>query len=133
MSSNLAPERSVETVGVNQFVDAANGVKYAFHGFGSSAGSTPPLLLLQHFRGNMDNWDPLLIDTLAQHREVILLDNTGVGLSSGTIPRNVTAMARDAMAFLDALSLKEVDVLGFSLGGMVAQELALLRPRLVRY
>ena len=116
----------------NRFVDAPNGIKYAYRRFGLSSSGFPPLVLLQHFRGNMENWDTLLVDALAQHREVILLDNTGVGLSSGTVPRNITAMARDAIAFVAALNLKEIDLLGYSIGGMIAQELALLRPRLVR-
>jgi pimeloyl-ACP methyl ester carboxylesterase len=88
--------------------------------------------MLQHFRGNLDNWDPALVDRLAQDREVILLDNRGVGGSTGVVPENVTTMARDALAFIDALGLEQIDLLGFSLGGHVAQELVLLRPRLVR-
>lgn len=100
--------------------------------FGNAAAGEPPLVLLQHFRGNLDNWDPLLLDTLAQAREVIPVDNAGVGLSTGTVPRNVTAMARDAIAFTDALGLTRIDLLGYSLGGEVAQELTLLRPQLVR-
>jgi pimeloyl-ACP methyl ester carboxylesterase len=86
----------------------------------------------QHFRGNLDNWDPLLLDTLAQAREVIPVDNAGVGLSTGTVPRTVTQMARDAIACTDALGLHRIDLLGYSLGGEVAQELTLLRPQLVR-
>jgi pimeloyl-ACP methyl ester carboxylesterase len=74
----------------------------------------------------------MLVDSIAAHREVILLDNTGVGLSSGTVPVTVTQMARDAIAFLDAVNVERVDLLGYSLGGMVAQEIALLRPRAVR-
>jgi pimeloyl-ACP methyl ester carboxylesterase len=116
----------------NLTIEAANHVAYAYRRFGDSTGGQPPLVFLQHFRGNLDNWDPLLIDTIAQRCEVILFDNTGVGLSSGTVPRTVTAMARDAIAFVDALGLGEVDLLGYSLGGMIAQEVALLRPRLVR-
>lgn len=115
-----------------QTIDAANGVTYAYRRFGNAAAHQPPLVFLQHFRGNLDNWDPILVDSLAEHREVVLLDNTGVGLSTGTVPVTVTVMARDAIAFLDALDLDEVDLLGFSLGGMVAQEIALLRPRIVR-
>ncbi|MEU1393130.1 MULTISPECIES: alpha/beta hydrolase [unclassified Nonomuraea] len=113
-------------------VTAANGVTYAYRRFGAADTGAPPLLLLQHFRGNLDNWDPILVDTLAVGREVILLDNTGVGLSSGSVPVTVTQMARDAIFFLDALDVEQVDLLGFSLGGMVAQEVALLRPRAVR-
>jgi pimeloyl-ACP methyl ester carboxylesterase len=91
-----------------------------------------PLVLLQHFRSNLDNWDPLLLDTLAATREVIPVDNAGVGLSSGTVPCTITAMARDAIAFTDALGLTRIDLLGYSIGGMIAQELTLLRPQLVR-
>ncbi len=116
----------------NLTVDAANGISYAYRRFGDAGTDAPPLLFLQHFRGNIDNWDPLLVDTIAEHREVILLDNTGVGLSSGVVPRTVTEMARDAISFCDALELTELDLLGYSLGGMVAQDLALLRPPLVR-
>jgi pimeloyl-ACP methyl ester carboxylesterase len=116
----------------NRFIEAANGVTYAYRRFGNATETCPPLVFLQHFRGTLDNWDPLLVDTLAGSREVIVVDNTGVGLSSGTVPRNITQMARDAIAFLDALGLTEIDLLGFSIGGFVAQELTLLRPALVR-
>jgi pimeloyl-ACP methyl ester carboxylesterase len=113
-------------------VEAGTGVTYAYRRFGRRDDRWPPLLFLQHFRGNLDNWDPVLVDTIAAHREVILLDNTGVGLSSGTVPVTVTEMARDAIAFVDALEIDRIDLLGYSLGGMVAQEFALLRPRVVR-
>jgi pimeloyl-ACP methyl ester carboxylesterase len=113
-------------------VEAANGISYAYRRFGSHQDGQPPLVFLQHFRGNLDNWDPLLVDTLAAEREVILVDNAGVGGSTGAVPDTVTQMARDAIAFLDALELDQVDLLGYSLGGMVAQEVALLRPRAVR-
>ena len=116
----------------NLTVEAENGITYAYRRFGDGTTGAPPLLFLQHFRGNLDNWDPLLVDTIAARREVILLDNTGVGLSSGLVPRTVTEMARDAISFCDALELTEIDLLGYSLGGMVAQDLALLRPQLVR-
>jgi pimeloyl-ACP methyl ester carboxylesterase len=135
-SSSMTP--STQTVELSQLtapnitVEAANGITYAYRRFGTSDDRWPPLLFLQHFRGNLDNWDPLLVDPIAAHREVILLDNTGVGLSSGKVPVTVTEMARDAIAFLDALEIGRVDLLGYSLGGMVAQELALLRPRNVR-
>jgi pimeloyl-ACP methyl ester carboxylesterase len=112
------------------FVEAANGVTYAYRRFGKSGGV--PLLFLQHFRGGLDSWDPSLVDAIAAQREVVLLDNTGVSSSSGTTPASVTQMARDAIAFVDRLGLDEIDVLGFSLGGFVAQELALMRPLLVR-
>jgi pimeloyl-ACP methyl ester carboxylesterase len=116
----------------NLTATAANGVSFTYRRFGNTESGAPPLLFLQHFRGNLDNWDPALVDRIALAREVILLDNRGIGGSTGVVPDNVTDMARDAGAFTDALGLKSVDVLGFSLGGFVAQELALLRPRLVR-
>jgi pimeloyl-ACP methyl ester carboxylesterase len=122
--------QSAHHVAPNLFVTASNGVKYAYRRFGKPGGT--PLLFLQHFRGGLDNWDPLLTDTISAQREVILFDNTGVGISGGTVPATVLEMARDAIAFLDALKLTQVDVLGFSLGGFVAQQLALLRPLQVK-
>ena len=116
----------------NQTIEAPNGISYAYRRLGERSTGVPPLVALQHFRGNLDNWDPALVDALARTREVILFDNAGVGGSTGTVPRTVTAMAHDALSFIDALELREIDVLGFSLGGYVAQELALIRPRLVR-
>jgi pimeloyl-ACP methyl ester carboxylesterase len=107
-------------------------VSFVYRRFGSDHTAAPALVMLQHFRGNLDSWDAALVDRLAHDREVILLDNRGVGGSTGVVPENVTPMARDALAFIDALGLKQVDLLGFSLGRYVAQELVLLRPRLVR-
>ena len=109
-----------------------DGDSFSYRRFGNEQTDAPPLVFLQHFRGNLDSWDPALVDRLAQDREVILLDNRGVGGSTGVVPDNVHDMARDALAFIDALGLEEVDILGFSLGGYVAQELTLLRPHLVR-
>jgi pimeloyl-ACP methyl ester carboxylesterase len=123
---------STQLTAPNLTIDGANGVTYAYRRFGRTETQAPPLVFLQHFRGNIDGWDPLLVDRIAQQREVILLDNRGVGGSSGSVPDNVTDMARDAGVFVDALKLTSIDVLGFSLGGYVAQDLALLRPRLVR-
>jgi pimeloyl-ACP methyl ester carboxylesterase len=107
-------------------------VSFAYRRFGNARAAAPPLVMLQHFRGNLDSWDPALVDRLAQDREIILVNNRGVGGSTGVVPENVTIMARDALAFIDALGLRQIDLLGFSLGGFVAQELVLLRPRLVR-
>jgi pimeloyl-ACP methyl ester carboxylesterase len=132
MEAATAARGAGQTTAENLTVEAANGISYAYRRFGEADSEAPPLLFLQHFRGNLDNWDPLLVDTIAEHREVILLDNTGVGLSSGIVPPTVTEMARDAISFGDALGLTEIDLLGYSLGGMVAQDLTLLRPRLVR-
>lgn len=111
--------------------EAANGVVYAYRDLGEGAGQ-PPLVLLQHFRGNLDNWDPALIDALAQGRRVITFDNRGVGATTGTTPNTAAAMAEDAIAFITALGATRVDLLGFSLGSFVAQEIALIRPDLVR-
>ena len=112
-------------------VEAPNGISYAYRRFGNTAAGVP-VVFLQHFRGNIDNWDPALIDAIAANREVILFDNVGVGGTSGTTPSTVEEMARDAVVFLDTLDLSEVDLFGFSLGGFVAQEIALTRPSLVR-
>jgi pimeloyl-ACP methyl ester carboxylesterase len=112
-----------------RFVTAANAVAYAYRETG--VGSVP-LVLLIHFRGNLDNWDPVLVDALASQRRVIAFDNKGVGGSSGATPHTVEEMAHDAIAFIDALDLELVDMLGFSLGSFVAQEVALVRPDLVR-
>jgi pimeloyl-ACP methyl ester carboxylesterase len=110
-------------------VSGSNGVDYAYRETG--AGDVP-LVLLQHFRGNLDNWDPALVNALAAGRRVVAFDNTGVGGSSGTTPHTVAEMAHDAVAFLDALDLARIDILGFSLGSFVAQEVALTRPVGVR-
>ncbi|HJY58031.1 MAG TPA: alpha/beta hydrolase [Streptosporangiaceae bacterium] len=113
----------------NKLVSAGNGVDYAYRDTGSGG---VPLVLLQHFRGNLDNWDPALIDALASTRRVVTFDNAGVGGSSGTTPDTIGQMARDAIAFLAAMGLDQADLLGFSIGSFVAQEIALTRPGLVR-
>jgi pimeloyl-ACP methyl ester carboxylesterase len=114
----------------NLTIDAANGTAYAYRRYGKAG--TVPVIFFQHFRGNLDNWDPALLDDIADEREVILFDAAGVGLSSGTVPTSFAAFGRDALAFIDALGLTEVDLFGFSIGGFVAQEVALQRPHLVR-
>jgi pimeloyl-ACP methyl ester carboxylesterase len=113
-----------------EWAGADNDIRYAYRRMGTGTGR--PLVLLQHFRGNLDNWDPALIDLLAAERDVIVFDNTGVGATSGRTPGTVTQMAHDAISFLDALGVAEADVLGFSIGSFAAQELALIRPALVR-
>ncbi|MGO4299072.1 alpha/beta fold hydrolase [Leifsonia sp. RAF41] len=112
-------------------VEAANGVTYAYRRFGESSDGVP-LVFLMHFRGNLDNWDPALVDAVAQKQEVILVDNAGVGGSTGTVPSTIKQMTIDLIAFIDVLGLRTFDVFGFSLGGFVAQEIALLRPWAVR-
>jgi pimeloyl-ACP methyl ester carboxylesterase len=106
------------------------GERYAYRRFGAGGGL--PLLCLQHFTGTLDNWDPAVTDPLASGREVILFENAGVGRSSGAVPKTVSGMAEHALAFLDGLGLKTCDVLGFSLGGMVAQQMAQDRPFVFR-
>ncbi len=115
----------------NKLVRAANGVDYAYRDTGPEA-SGVPLVLFQHFRGNLDNWDPALIDALATDRRVITFDNAGVGGSTGTTPDSVEQMARDAIAFIAAMELGQVDLLGFSIGSFIAQQVALTRPAIVR-
>jgi pimeloyl-ACP methyl ester carboxylesterase len=105
-------------------------VTYAYRRFGT--GAACPLLCLQHFTGNLDNWDPAVTDPLASCREVILFDNAGIGGSSGTVPHTIGAMAEHALAFMDGLKLDHCDVLGYSLGGMIAQYMALARPSMFR-
>ena len=113
-----------------QTVTAENGIAYAYRRVGAGPGL--PLVLAQHFRGNLDNWDPALIDALAVGRSVITFDNVGVGATGGTTPSTATQMAHDALAFVSALDLTHIDLLGYSLGSFVAQEIALVRPDLVR-
>lgn len=103
---------------------------YAYRRFGDGPGE--PLLFLQHFTGTLDNWDPAVTDPLARGREIILFENAGVGRSTGAVPTTIAGMARHAFAFLDALRLTHCDVLGFSLGGMIAQQMALERPGIFR-
>ena len=114
----------------NQMLSASNGVDYAYRATGDA--DAAPLVMLQHFRGNLDNWDPALIDALAHGRRVITFDNRGVAASSGTTPNTIAQMALDAIDFIDALEVGEVDLLGFSIGSFVAQEIALIRPSTVR-
>ncbi|MRW91471.1 alpha/beta fold hydrolase [Duganella sp. FT80W] len=112
-----------------EYVDVS-GVRTAYRRLGRAEGT--PLLLLQHFTGTMDNWDPAVVDALAARRPVILLDNAGVGASHGATPDNVDAMSAHVIAFIEALKLPQLDVLGFSLGSFIAQQIAQRRPELLR-
>jgi pimeloyl-ACP methyl ester carboxylesterase len=116
----------------NLRVSAANGIGYVYRD--TSPGNTVdvPLVLLQRFRGNLDNWDSAFIDALASNRRVIAFDNAGVGGSTGSTPDTIEQMASDAIAFIAALDLAPVDLFGFSIGSFVAQQIALTRPALVR-
>jgi pimeloyl-ACP methyl ester carboxylesterase len=117
---NTTPTRFVEV----------DGTRFAYRRFGDP--SDTPVVLLQHFMGNLDNYDPAITDALARNREVILTDNKGVGLSTGQAPETVAEMAGDAASLIDALGLEHVDLFGFSMGGFVAQQIAVDRPELVR-
>ncbi|MDB5368125.1 MAG: alpha/beta hydrolase [Rhodospirillales bacterium] len=112
-----------------QFVDAA-GIRFAYRRFGKPNGV--PLVFNMHFTGTMDHWDPAVTDGFAATREVILFNNEGISSTSGEVPTSVEEMAANAASFIKALGLAKVDVLGFSLGGFVAQALTLADPRLVR-
>jgi pimeloyl-ACP methyl ester carboxylesterase len=112
-----------------QFLEV-NNERYAYRRFGKGHGR--PLLFLQHFTGTLDNWDPAVTDPLASEREVLLFNNAGLGGSSGQVPTTIVGMAKHALAFLDGLGLSSCDVLGFSLGGMVAQQIAQDRPSVFR-
>jgi pimeloyl-ACP methyl ester carboxylesterase len=112
-----------------EFIETSN-IKFAYRRLGPRQGT--PLIFLQHFTGTMDSWDPALVNALAESRPVIVFDNTGVGKSSGKTSDNVDQMAADAERFIAAIGFAEVDLLGFSLGGFIAQTLAARKPGLVR-
>lgn len=110
------------------FVEAG-GIKFAYRRFGRKNGL--PLVFTNFLTGTMDNWDPAVVDKIAKEREVIIFDNTGVASSTGTTPNTVEQMAKDAYTFVNALGLKKIDLLGFSIGGMVAQSLTYQQPQLI--
>jgi len=112
-----------------QFVETG-GIRFAYRRFGKAGGL--PLVFNQHYTGTMDYWDPLVTDGIAKNREVILFNNAGISSSSGEVPATFEEMGTNAIAFIRALGLKKVDVLGFSMGGLVAQEITLQAPELVR-
>src|SRR5215831_17124477 len=112
-----------------QRVASDDGIEYAYRDLGRGE---VPLVGLIHFRGNLDNWDPTLIDALAVDRRIIVFDNVGVVATSGRTPPTIEAMAHGAIDFLECLSLQRVDLLGFSIGSFIAQEIALIRPDLLR-
>src|ERR1700743_1705285 len=98
-----------------QFVEAA-GIRFAYRRFGKKTGL--PIVMNMHFRGTLDHWDPAITDGLAKGREVIIFDNIGVGSSTGTTPPSIYQLAKYAEAFVDALGLEKIDLLGFSVGGL---------------
>ena len=111
-----------------QYVDAG-GIRFAYRRFGKRGGL--PMVFFQHFAGTMDNWDPKIVDGFAAQRDVILFDNAGVASSSGDVPTNIEGMAKDAISFLSALGVTRIDLLGFSMGSLISQEIAIQRPDLV--
>jgi pimeloyl-ACP methyl ester carboxylesterase len=112
-----------------QFVEAA-GIRFAYRRFGAKIDL--PVLFFMHFTGTMDHWDPALTDGFAQDREVILFNNAGISSSSGEVPTSIEEMVQHAAAFTDALGIKKLDALGFSMGGFIAQQFTIDRPDLVR-
>ena len=112
-----------------RFVEAS-GIRFAYRRFGKKG--KLPLVFNQHFTGNLDNWDPAVLDGLAAEREVIIFNNAGIASSTGEVPNTFAGMAKNAEAFVDALGLKQIDLLGFSIGGMVAQQIVVDRPELIR-
>jgi pimeloyl-ACP methyl ester carboxylesterase len=126
----MSNERTLLTLETapTQYVNAGQH-RFAYRSFGRSSGT--PLVFLQHFTGNMDSWDPAVVNRLSEQRPVVVFDNVGVGQSSGLAPDNIEQMATDAALFMSAIGLTEVDLLGYSLGGMIAQKLAADSPRLV--
>jgi pimeloyl-ACP methyl ester carboxylesterase len=116
---------------VDQYV-TVNGLKYAYRLFGNKDTSSPPLFMHIHFRGNMDWWDPALINPLAAQRQILLIDNTGVGRSEGEVPTNFRQWARDIISVVKALDIPVLDSFGFSMGGFVSHMIALEAPELVR-
>jgi pimeloyl-ACP methyl ester carboxylesterase len=119
-SHETAPTRFVE----------ADGIRFAYRRFGKSG--ELPLLFLQYFNANMDDWDPSVTNGFALDRDVILFDNAGIGSSGGETPSTILEMTRHVLVFCRALELKEIDALGFSLGGMIVQQLAHDYPKLLR-
>ncbi|MGM0836721.1 MAG: alpha/beta fold hydrolase [Bacillota bacterium] len=119
---------TAETVETS-YIDV-NGMKIAFRKFGVE--SEVPLVFCHRFRGTMDDWDPAVVNGLAEHRTLILFDNVGVGNSEGVAANSIPGMADYAIAFIEALGLKKIDLLGFSMGGFVAQTVTITRPDLVR-
>jgi pimeloyl-ACP methyl ester carboxylesterase len=113
-----------------QYVDV-DGTRLAYREFGEDAGV--PLVMFSRFRGSIDDWDPAVIERLATERHVIIFDNAGIGFSDGAVQKNITEMARTAIHFIQALGIELADLLGFSVGGYIAERVTLAAPDLVRY
>jgi pimeloyl-ACP methyl ester carboxylesterase len=106
------------------------GTTFAYRELGAASGV--PVIFLNHLGAVLDNWDPRVVDGIAAKHRVIVFDNRGIGASGGSTPDTIESMARDAIAFIRALGFEQVDLLGFSLGGMVSQAIVKLEPQLVR-
>ena len=131
MNDHITANREVDTLETAPTRYAEGGeIRFAYRRLGPSTGT--PLVLLQHFSGNIDAWDPAVVNALAADRPVIAFDNAGVGRSTGQTPDNIAAMARDAVSFIELLGFSKVDLLGYSLGGCVAQQIAAEHGQLVR-
>jgi len=128
LQSAMAVNNSTLETAQTKFVDAG-GIHFAYRIVGREGGT--PLVLLQHFTGTIDYWDPAVVNALAKTHEVVVFDNTGVGATNGKVPDNIEQMSADALTFIKALGFKKVDLLGYSLGGMIAQTLAAQEPQLV--
>ena len=112
-----------------QFVEVDN-IRYAYRSLGRK--SNYPIVCLQHFTGTLDNWDPIIINGLANERQVITIDNSGIGNSGGATPDNVQDMTQEAIRIITALNISKCDLLGYSLGGFITQTMAVVRPDLIR-
>jgi pimeloyl-ACP methyl ester carboxylesterase len=128
-TSTASAEQNILENAPTKYLEA-NGVKFSYRAMGPKSGT--PLVLLQHFTGTMDSWDPAVVNALAKTRPVVVFNNRGVGATNGVVADNIGQMTADAYAFIQALGYREVDLLGFSMGGFVAQELAAQHPELVR-
>lgn len=111
-----------------QYINA-NGTNFAYRRFGKTGGI--PLVFIQHFTGTLDNWDPAVTDGFAADREVIIFDNAGIAGSGGEVAYTIKGIAATALEFIDALELKKIDLMAFSMGSFVGQEITLARPDLV--
>lgn len=129
MSTSAAIDNYTAITAPTLFVET-NGIRFAYRRWGKRG--RIPLVFNQHFTGNLDHWDPAVLDGLAKDREVVIFNNAGVASSSGEVPSTFAGMAKNAETFIDALGLRQIDLLGFSIGGMVAQQIVVDRPELVR-
>jgi pimeloyl-ACP methyl ester carboxylesterase len=123
----------IQQTAKTEFITGAHDVKYAYRRFGAAHSANPPLLMLPHFRATMDTWDPIIVNTLARDRPIILLDFPGVGQSTGSVASSFSKTADQVIDFLSLIKEAQIDLFGFSIGGCIAQMVTLNgRPGLVR-